>query len=542
MKFILRTTLAGLLTLVALPAQAQSTSHAVLAAWSQIGGETSLPTDDSLQHPKVDFRFVTEASDCKGFSVTYDIAGQTALASTKAFAPRNMAVQFTDITVCAMTMEPDWAQAHLMHSGKAVKLKSLINLDSTQPLDPSDWTPSDADQSEVIVKGPAWIGQSGDLRMVTLGDTGCRGFESSHGRDHQDCFSDWPFEAMATTVSSTASPIDLVVHVGDYRYFFEQSRDTDWQYWQKDFFPAAQELLLAAPWVFNRGNHEGCPGDNLPYGKGYFQLFGSSAGQSCDTLGKDASGNAEIYAKPYYFDVEPGGTLNKTKPGAGAHRFVVIDVNSFSGFPNIAQAQGHFKTAQKMVAKGPSSSWWIGHTPAVMLLYYKSHHQHSAHDHTGDSGVRTALQLATDNGFCGSPAGSEACRPSQILLGHQHLFQSITFPKIKGKTTPANWVFPRQMIIGHGGTKLDSGNPSPTPAQPCAHTFDVLPIAGDTNAETVHPVGLVDTRSEHGLVVWTRAAKPSKLADQSGWAPELWWSDGRKNAPVSPGSSPPDCN
>jgi len=49
----------------------------VLAAWSQISGATAIPTDDTLLHPTVDFRFVTKAPDCSGISVSFDTATQS---------------------------------------------------------------------------------------------------------------------------------------------------------------------------------------------------------------------------------------------------------------------------------------------------------------------------------------------------------------------------------------------------------------------------------------------------------------------------------
>ena len=85
--------------------------------------------------------------------------------------------------------------------------------------------------------------------MVSIGDTGCRGKQAGHGQ--QDCETTaggdgWPFPELSTTAA--ASNPDLVIHVGDYRYFYEHDNSTTaWVYWQKDFFPAAQPLLLAAP-------------------------------------------------------------------------------------------------------------------------------------------------------------------------------------------------------------------------------------------------------------------------------------------------------
>ena len=180
-----------------------------------------------------------------------------------------------------------------------------------------------ADGKTVTVAGPASIGQNGALTMVSIGDTGCRGKQAGHGQ--QDCETTaggdgWPFPELSTTAA--ASNPDLVIHVGDYRYFYEHDNSrTAWVYWQKDFFPAAQPLLLASPWVFIRGNHESCDPTDKPFGAGYFQLFGWQAGETCKAVdaGTNKDGGLQ-YMKPWFFDV-----LAKGQDAGEAHRFVIID-------------------------------------------------------------------------------------------------------------------------------------------------------------------------------------------------------------------------
>lgn len=124
-----------------------------------------------------------------------------------------------------------------------------------------------------------------------------------------------------------------------------------------------------------------------------------------------------------------------------------------------------------------------------------------------------------------------ACQPNQILLGHQHLYQSVTFSSTKAAgQKPANdpWVFPRIMIVGHGGTKTDSGDPSKSHRHACLHDFDIIKRNGTV------PSGYVETHSEHGLVIWTRKAAASPSVDQSGWSAEYLWSHQSRGVSFEP--------
>ena len=113
----------------------------------------------------------------------------------------------------------------------------------------------------------AWDGLERVVRVAVLGDTGCNPAEQ------QLCDSpkSWPFPEIATAATggmAGASGPDLVVHVGDYRYRKRGLGEGDnWQNWRDDFFAPAEPLLLAAPWVVVRGNHENCHGK---HGAGWF--------------------------------------------------------------------------------------------------------------------------------------------------------------------------------------------------------------------------------------------------------------------------------
>lgn len=498
----------------------------VLAAWSQITGETDPTKAASLTAPGAEFRFIiAQGGDCGAFSVAFDTASmQNQPASS---APTTRSGDALAIAVCSLTMGADWVQAHLLYQGQPATLSSQINAGSyvkdgifyadRHHKTVAPWTAGPSNGQAVSVKGPASIGQDGELTLVSLGDTGCRGIpdpKKPTSRHNQACESSdgsdpWPLAWLAGA-SANLQP-DLVIHVGDYRYFFEKNDYTSWPFWQKDFFPAAQPLLLAAPWVFTRGNHEGCPGADLPYGAGYFQLFGSNAGESCGAVQSSGSPPARQYMMPWYFDVATGG-LGSGEP----HRFVMIDVNTQFATADITQATTDFETGMTITAAGPASNWWVMHTPGVQAVYY------GGAVNNGDTGVRQALEAATELQFCGTPAAPTPCRPSQFLMGHQHLFQTLTFADTDG-----GWLFPRMVIVGNSGTKIDQASPSPGGQGGCAYTFPNVKITGaSSDLEAA-----VFTESQHGLVVWTRTNSP---ADPSGWTPEYLWAGNTTLQPWQP--------
>ncbi|MFT5064918.1 MAG: hypothetical protein ACJAXK_000790 [Yoonia sp.] len=124
------------------------------------------------------------------------------------------------------------SQAQLFDTnGQPVTLVSMKNLHNTS-LDAQHWVPGLSNGADVIVAGPDWIGRDAGFRLLTLGDTGCRGGKP-RDRSFQNCtgwetYDDWPFEQISS-VGAIIAP-NLVMHVGDFRYFQENSLRTDtWQ-------------------------------------------------------------------------------------------------------------------------------------------------------------------------------------------------------------------------------------------------------------------------------------------------------------------------
>jgi hypothetical protein len=131
-----------------------------------------------------------------------------------------------------------------------------------------------ADKAVTFQDGKAigWDGLAQLQHVAVVGDSGCNNTKDVG----QDCDSAeaWPFREVASAaahVGSDSGRPGLVIHVGDYRYRTSTTGISDnWQNWYNDFFAPGRSLLLAAPWIMLRGNHENCFKGN---GNGWFFLL-----------------------------------------------------------------------------------------------------------------------------------------------------------------------------------------------------------------------------------------------------------------------------
>lgn len=231
--------------------------------------------------------------------------------------------------------------------------------------------------------------------MVTLGDTGCK-IQSGQNCNwsYKEIANWWPFPNIIQNAAK-ADP-DLVIHVGDYRYYNENVTPDTWHYWFQDFFKPAQALLLKAPWAFRRGNHEQCidTSGKIWYGAGFLFLFGTLAEACPDPATEPGPRNL----KTWHFDVAVGG-IDTDSSSKTAHRFVMIDTSN--GGKGV---QGtHFDDAVK-ASNSANGSWWVSHIPGT------------------------------------------------VLLGHQHMFQQVEF--FDPVTGRGDYVWPQSYIVGHRGVKL----------------------------------------------------------------------------------------
>ncbi len=276
---------------------------------------------------------------------------------------------------------------------------------------------------------PAWTRKAHPL-IVVIGDTGCRikqGGEDSTAPggkwNIQDCAStkDWPFEEVAA--HAAAEKPDLVIHVGDYLYREKAcsgvagcpggpSGDT-LETWEADFFVPAEKLLLAAPWVFIRGNHEDCS----RAGDGWFTLLDPRQIKTCTS-----------YSEPYLLKTYVSVPL------------AVLDSNPAFDAPckeGDAACQKEFPEQIATYTKAFEiiSSWKLEH---AWLLTHKPVWSVKT---GGPDGIQV-LNIVEESAW-------KQHRPKGIdllLAGHTHTFEMIGFDPKSGHAM--------QLVVGNGGTKL----------------------------------------------------------------------------------------
>jgi hypothetical protein len=276
---------------------------------------------------------------------------------------------------------------------------------------------------------PAWTHKDHAL-IVVIGDTGCRikqGGEDSTvpgGRwNIQNCASpkDWPFEEVAEHAS--AEKPDLVIHVGDYLYRERACTGVtgcpggpsgdNLETWEADFFTPARKLLLAAPWVFIRGNHEDCS----RAGDGWFTLLDPRHLTTCTN-----------YSEPYLLKPKFGVPL------------AVLDSNPAFDAPckkGDAACEAEFarqikiytSAFEKISSWKLQNGWMLTHKPVWSVR----------------AGFPDGLQVLN---VVEETAWKEH-RPKGIdllLAGHTHTFEMIGFD--------ANSDHAMQLVVGNSGTKL----------------------------------------------------------------------------------------
>jgi hypothetical protein len=132
--------------------------------------------------------------------------------------------------------------------------------------------------------------------VVVIGDTGCRIVNYERPQRCND-HTDWPFARVAQRVEEAIhgdTDRALMIHVGDFIYrespCVDGNVDCDdspfgdnWNTWREEFFDPARPMLLAAPWVILRGNHENCE----RAGAGWLFFF-ALPGQAFDGVCEDA--------------------------------------------------------------------------------------------------------------------------------------------------------------------------------------------------------------------------------------------------------------
>lgn len=264
-------------------------------------------------------------------------------------------------------------------------------------------------------------------QMLVIGDTGCRvKVSDSHPGTPQWCEGGtlkrgaWGFPALAATATSQTRP-DAILHVGDYLYrentikpdgdhcrlsppdeMYRKSRGWvdcgyNWDSWQDDFFAPAKTsgILGHAPWIYVRGNHEGCTRAWNGY---YLFFYPGPVPASCDP---------STPITPYAVNLD------------GLDVYVVDTSNEDSG-----SAQSSFATVFDELAGSSTNSWLATHVPTTELgdafddskLAQREFLRwlHVGHEHLFANMAPSGRQPETITGGSGTgldscPSGSVAC-------------------------------------------------------------------------------------------------------------------------------------
>ena len=270
-------------------------------------------------------------------------------------------------------------------------------------------------------------------RLVVIGDTGCRLKASSN--EFQACTDGdkYPFARLAELAAAWHP--DAVVHVGDYHYRENPCPDGNvacagspwgygWDAWNADFFKPAAPLLLQAPLILARGNHENCS----RAGQGWWRFLDPRPMEyqrDCNEQDHDKIGD---YSPPYAVNL------------GGSAQIVVMDL-SIAGDkalaatdPRVAEFQDTYAQLDKL-SQGSAFTFALNHYPILGV---------SAEDKKGE------IHLRPGNSAIQSSFGS-ATRPllpehvNVLLAGHVHLWEQVSF------AAP----FPSQFIAGFSGTEED---------------------------------------------------------------------------------------
>jgi hypothetical protein len=269
-------------------------------------------------------------------------------------------------------------------------------------------------------------------RIVIFGDTGCRlkgPSKPGQGTLAQACNSvdAWPFARIIQSAAAQWPPQgpgqpsgpDLVIHVGDYHYREadcppekqEGCKDSvagnNWTSWNQDFFAGAQPLLIKAPWVFVRGNHETCK----RAGSGFFR----------------------------YLDPRPlePGCMKTTAPyliPLGDHVLAVVDGAEITDFP---------KTMETLAIPGDQPVWLADHRPFLTL---------------GADYEVTKPELQAHL----PPSLAAPGRVAAVLTGHKHSFS--IYQSTESDPAGGSRLEPPEIISGNGGTDLETSPTSEKPA------------------------------------------------------------------------------
>lgn len=270
------------------------------------------------------------------------------------------------------------------------------------------------------------------LKIIVIGDSGCRLKSSDNYFQACNDTERWPFSTVAKTAASFAP--DLVVHVGDYQYRENPCPGNNagcagspwgfgWDTWQADFFTPAAPLLAAAPWVMARGNHESC----RRAGQGWWRFLDPHALQAdrdCNLEANDMVGN---YSEPY------------AVPLGGGAQLVVVDSANTPGHalaknnPAYSIYLNQFEATDQLARQADFSILVIHHP--VLGFMEGNRKSKQVEIVPGDAALQSVLQDIHPNRLFDKNV-------SMLLSGDTHLFEALTFKSDH----------PTQFVVGNAGS------------------------------------------------------------------------------------------
>ena len=260
-------------------------------------------------------------------------------------------------------------------------------------------------------------------RMLVLGDTGCRIKRNRKGKlwaqncDGKGKGPAWSFEKLARTAAGTKP--DLIVHLGDYHYresacSIAGCRNSPygdaWAAWEADFFRPARKLLLQAPWIFVRGNHESCE----RAWKGWYYFLDPGP------LPRDPwrDGNCRRLTPPLAYDFD-GLRLIALDTAAGPSKYEKEYITIFNA-------------ANALAEKTPRPAWLFSHRPLRGITSYN------------DGQKKLGATELTE--YLRRTKRKNISRKFRLTFaGHIHITERMRFRD----------GFPTTYIAGAGGTALD---------------------------------------------------------------------------------------
>jgi len=273
--------------------------------------------------------------------------------------------------------------------------------------------------------------------IVLLGDTGCR---MVHWQQ-QYCYNgtNWPFAAVASRISKTLAPSrsrSIIIHVGDYHYREHPCSDNNpkcggspfgdnWATWEDEFFRPAEPLLLVAPWVMVRGNHEDCS----RAGAGWLFFFAlPGQRQKADACEHDI----------YNYKLNIGQTTDK-RPRV----LVVLDTANEKDSHTVTARCEMYSNWLKELERSKVEHWLVLHQP---LWLRNTDGWQGDKPPTGEPCIDkvTASALGTIRYRFASAAPKRLAK--LVISGDTHLYQFFQ------PHDPHN---PIQIVTGNGGTALD---------------------------------------------------------------------------------------